>query len=162
MAGGGGRATPRAAATARATETRGRDPERRRRREPGRQARTPQRPRAVPGRVAAARADAAQAERDAADRARRAGRGLAQPLVVAGAVAVILGVLYLATPRMGQDLSAQLAHADFARDHPFEPVDLRWFGGALQFGYSLYVPLARGATSGRNCSGRSPPSSAPC
>ncbi|MHA3704451.1 hypothetical protein ACXR2U_19945 [Jatrophihabitans sp. YIM 134969] len=67
--------------------------------------------------------------------------GLLQPLVVTGAVAVILGVLYLAAPLMGQDLSAQIAHADFARDHPLKPVDFRWFGGSLQFGYSLYVPV---------------------
>ncbi len=67
--------------------------------------------------------------------------GLTQPLIVTGAVAVILGVLYLAAPLMGQDLSAQIAHADFAHDHPLAPVDLRWFGGSLQFGYSLYVPI---------------------
>ena len=68
-------------------------------------------------------------------------RGLTQPLVVTGAVAVILGVLYLAAPLMGQDLSAQIAHADFAHDHPLKPVDFRWFGGSLSFGYSLYVPI---------------------
>lgn len=79
-------------------------------------------------------------KRTTADRDRRT-RGLVQPLVVTGAVAVILGVLYLATPLMGQDLSAQIAHADFARDHPISPVDFRWFGGSLQFGYSLYVPF---------------------
>ena len=75
------------------------------------------------------------------ERAQRTSRGLTQPLVVSGAVAVILGVLYLAAPLMGQDLSAQIAHADFAHAHPLRPVDFRWFGGSLQFGYSLYVPI---------------------
>lgn len=79
--------------------------------------------------------------RTKAQSTRTAHRGLVHPLVVAGAVAVILGVLYLAAPLMGQDLSAQIAHADFARDHPLKPVDFRWFGGSLSFGYSLYVPI---------------------
>jgi hypothetical protein len=55
--------------------------------------------------------------------------------------AAVLAIAYLLAPLTGQDLSAQIAHADFARDHPLTPVDLRWFGGIQPFGYSLWTPL---------------------
>jgi hypothetical protein len=64
----------------------------------------------------------------------------ARPALISTLLAVVLAVAYLAAPLMGGDLSAQLAHADFARQHPLTPVDLRWFGGSLPFGYSLWVP----------------------
>ncbi|MEU1680996.1 hypothetical protein ABZ422_18140 [Micromonospora zamorensis] len=51
--------------------------------------------------------------------------------------AVVLGVLWLALPLMGSDLSAQVARADFFAAHGAAPVDLRWYGGVQQFGYSL-------------------------
>jgi hypothetical protein len=38
-------------------------------------------------------------------------------------------------------LSAQIARADFARDHPLALIDFRWFGGTLPFGYSLWTPF---------------------
>ena len=60
----------------------------------------------------------------------------------AGAVAFALALAYLLAPLTGQDLAAQIAHADFAGDHPLAPVDFRWFGGSLAFGYSLWTPLA--------------------
>lgn len=63
-------------------------------------------------------------------------------LVVPGAVAVALGVAYLCLPLMGVDLAAQMARADFARDHAGTPVDFRWFGGTVTFGYSLWVAPA--------------------
>lgn len=59
---------------------------------------------------------------------------------VAGALAAALAIAYLIAPLSGQDLAAQLARADFAGAHPFTPVDLRWFGGSLTFGYSLWTP----------------------
>ncbi|MFI6781918.1 hypothetical protein [Micromonospora sp. NPDC050276] len=51
--------------------------------------------------------------------------------------AVVLGALWLALPLMGSDLSAQVARADFFAAHGITPVDLRWYGGVQQFGYSL-------------------------
>ncbi|MFI5896370.1 hypothetical protein ACIA5D_40350 [Actinoplanes sp. NPDC051513] len=38
---------------------------------------------------------------------------------------------------MGSDLSAQVARADFFADHGYTPIDLRWYGGVNQLGYSL-------------------------
>lgn len=55
-------------------------------------------------------------------------------------LAAVLGLLYLIAGRMGGDLSAQMAHADFAAAHPFAVLDFRWFGGTLPFGYSLWTP----------------------
>ena len=51
--------------------------------------------------------------------------------------AIVLGVAYLVLPRMGSDLSAQVARAGFFADHGYTPVDLRWYGGVNQLGYSL-------------------------
>ncbi|MFE9919099.1 hypothetical protein ACFYPG_28470 [Micromonospora sp. NPDC005553] len=51
--------------------------------------------------------------------------------------AVVLGALWLALPLMGSDLAAQVARADFFAAHGITPVDLRWYGGVQQFGYSL-------------------------
>ena len=56
---------------------------------------------------------------------------------VAAAVAVVLGGTYLVLPPMGSDLAAQVARADFFAAHGAAPVDLRWYGGVNQFGYSL-------------------------
>jgi hypothetical protein len=56
------------------------------------------------------------------------------------AVAVVLAVLYLVLPPVGTDLSAQVARADFVSDAGFAPVDLRWYGGTVQYGYSLVAP----------------------
>ncbi|MEJ3745323.1 hypothetical protein WEI85_18765 [Actinomycetes bacterium KLBMP 9797] len=41
---------------------------------------------------------------------------------------------------MGSDLSAQVARAEFLAAHGLTPVDLRWYGGVNQFGYSLVSP----------------------
>ncbi|MEV4347343.1 hypothetical protein AB0J83_23050 [Actinoplanes sp. NPDC049596] len=38
---------------------------------------------------------------------------------------------------MGSDLAAQVARAEFFADHGYTPVDLRWYGGVDQLGYSL-------------------------
>jgi hypothetical protein len=57
------------------------------------------------------------------------------------AVCAVLCLAYLILPRMGNDLSAQIARADFARDHPLALIDFRWFGGMLPFGYSLWTPF---------------------
>ncbi|SDT65215.1 hypothetical protein [Actinoplanes derwentensis] len=51
--------------------------------------------------------------------------------------AAALGVLYLLLPPMGSDLAAQVARTGFFTGHGFTPVDLRWYSGIEQFGYSL-------------------------
>jgi hypothetical protein len=60
--------------------------------------------------------------------------------VVGFGVAALLGLIWLFLPATGSDLSAQVAHADFARDHLWNPVDFRWFGGTGWLGYSVLAP----------------------
>jgi hypothetical protein len=54
--------------------------------------------------------------------------------------AAALAVAYLLAPPLGTDLSAQVARADFVREYGFAAVDLRWYGGTVQYGYSLVSP----------------------
>ncbi|MEU7615934.1 hypothetical protein AB0B27_07520 [Micromonospora rifamycinica] len=54
--------------------------------------------------------------------------------------AVLLAGVWLALPRLGSDLSAQVARADFFAAHGFALVDLRWYAGIQPFGYSLVSP----------------------
>ena len=56
---------------------------------------------------------------------------------VTALVAAVLGAGYLLSPPMGSDLAAQVARAGFFTAHGWTPVDLRWYGGVEQFGYSL-------------------------
>lgn len=56
------------------------------------------------------------------------------------AAGLVLAVVYLVAPPMGTDLAAQTARADFVSQAGFAPVDLRWYGGTVQFGYSLVAP----------------------
>ncbi|WP_106317129.1 hypothetical protein [Actinoplanes italicus] len=58
----------------------------------------------------------------------------------AALVATALGVVYLLLPPMGSDLAAQVARAGFLEAHGTVPVDLRWYAGVEQFGYSLVSP----------------------
>ncbi|WUM15061.1 hypothetical protein OG598_01655 [Micromonospora sp. NBC_00330] len=58
-------------------------------------------------------------------------------VAVATGSAIVLSVVWLALPLMGSDLAAQVARADFFAAHGITPVDLRWYGGVQQFGYSL-------------------------
>jgi hypothetical protein len=60
-----------------------------------------------------------------------------RPEWVTAVVAAVLGGAYLLLPRMGTDLAAQVARADFFADHGYTPIDLRWYGGVDQLGYSL-------------------------
>jgi len=60
--------------------------------------------------------------------------------VVGLGLASVLAVVWLLLPPTGSDLSAQVAHADFAGAHPWNPVDLQWFGGTSLLGYSVIVP----------------------
>lgn len=63
-------------------------------------------------------------------------------LLATGVTAIALSAGYLLLARSGTDLSAQVARADFAKEHGFAPIDFRWYGGTEQFGYSLLSPLA--------------------
>ncbi|MEV1147685.1 hypothetical protein AB0I76_29200, partial [Micromonospora sp. NPDC049799] len=58
-------------------------------------------------------------------------------VAVAAGFAAVLAAAYLMLPPTGSDLAAQVARADFFAAHGFSPVDLRWYGGVQQFGYSL-------------------------
>ena len=60
-----------------------------------------------------------------------------RPEAVGGLTALVLAVVYLLLPRMGSDLSAQVARAGFVDLAGFAAVDLRWYGGVHHFGYSL-------------------------
>lgn len=61
-------------------------------------------------------------------------------VAVSAGFAAVLGVGYLLLPRMGSDLSAQVARADFFAAHGPALVDLRWYGGIQPLGYSLVSP----------------------
>lgn len=56
-----------------------------------------------------------------------------------------LSALWWLLPPTGSDLSAQVAHAQFAAAHLWQPVDLQWFGGAVSLGYSVIGPPLMGA-----------------
>jgi hypothetical protein len=60
-----------------------------------------------------------------------------RPEWVTAVVAAVLGGAYLLLPRMGTDLAAQVARADFFAEHGYTPIDLRWYAGVDQLGYSL-------------------------
>jgi hypothetical protein len=61
-------------------------------------------------------------------------------VIASGALAVAFAVAYLLAPPMGRDYSAQLAHAELARQHWPEVLDLRWYGGFDPLGYSVWSP----------------------
>ncbi|MEO3769474.1 hypothetical protein [Micromonospora sp. B9E7] len=54
-------------------------------------------------------------------------------------VAMVLAVAFLLAPRMGTDLAAQVARAEFADRYGAAPIDLGWYGGVNQYGYSLFT-----------------------
>jgi hypothetical protein len=60
--------------------------------------------------------------------------------VAAGLAALLLAIAYLLAPPMGTDLSAQVARARFFDGYGLTPVDLGWYGGTVQYGYSLVSP----------------------
>jgi hypothetical protein len=64
-----------------------------------------------------------------------------------GGAAVLLAVAFLLAPPMGTDLSAQVARANFVDRYGVTPIDLGWYGGINQFGYSMFT-AALGATFG--------------
>jgi hypothetical protein len=60
--------------------------------------------------------------------------------VVGVGLAAALCAVWLLLPPTGSDLSAQVAHADFASKYLWHPVNLQWFGGTSWLGYSILVP----------------------
>jgi hypothetical protein len=75
-----------------------------------------------------------------------------RPVAAGTATALALAVAYLVAPPMGTDLSAQVARAAFAAAHGATPIDLSWYGGVDQFGYSLFSQ-ALGAALGVRATG---------
>lgn len=71
---------------------------------------------------------------------------LRRPEVAAGVLAAVLAALHLllAWPS-GTDLAAQQARASFAARFPTTPVDLSWYGGFEQYGYSVLSPYVMAA-----------------
>jgi hypothetical protein len=61
-------------------------------------------------------------------------------IFLAGSIALLFAVGYLVAAPMGRDLSAQLAHAQLARQHWLALLDLRWYGGFDPLGYSVLSP----------------------
>jgi hypothetical protein len=55
-------------------------------------------------------------------------------------LAAALCAVWLLLPPTGSDLSAQVAHADFAGKYLSHPMNLQWFGGTSWLGYSIIVP----------------------
>ncbi len=60
-------------------------------------------------------------------------------VLAAAGTAVVLATAFLAAPPMGTDLAAQVARARFASRQGAVPIDLSWYGGVNQFGYSLFA-----------------------
>ncbi|SBT48810.1 hypothetical protein GA0070621_3272 [Micromonospora narathiwatensis] len=69
----------------------------------------------------------------------RANRRAVPGWLPAPAVALLLGVAFLLAPPMGTDLAAQVARAGFVERHGGTPIDLGWYGGVNQYGYSLFT-----------------------
>jgi hypothetical protein len=61
-----------------------------------------------------------------------------QALISTG-VAALLSWGFLLLPPMNTDLAAQLARADFASRYPVSIIDFRWFGGTVEYGYTLWA-----------------------
>ncbi|HJQ00205.1 MAG TPA: hypothetical protein VJ851_01270 [Jatrophihabitans sp.] len=61
-----------------------------------------------------------------------------QALISTG-VAALLAWGFLLLPPMNSDLAAQLARADFASRYPVSIIDFRWFGGTVEYGYTLWA-----------------------
>jgi len=62
-----------------------------------------------------------------------------RPALIATGVAGLLAWGFLLLPPMNTDLAAQLARADFASRYPVSIIDFRWFGGTVEYGYTLWA-----------------------
>jgi hypothetical protein len=70
---------------------------------------------------------------------RRLWRSGYRPALIATAVGALLAWGFLLLPPMNSDLAAQLARADFASNYPVSIIDFRWFGGTVEYGYTLWA-----------------------
>lgn len=59
--------------------------------------------------------------------------------LIATAVGALLAWGFLLLPPVNSDLAAQLARADFAEHYPVSVIDFRWFGGTVEYGYTLWT-----------------------
>lgn len=59
--------------------------------------------------------------------------------MIATGVSALLAWGFLLLPPMNTDLAAQLARADFASRYPVSIIDFRWFGGTVEYGYTLWA-----------------------
>ena len=71
--------------------------------------------------------------------ARRVWHSGYRPALIATFVAALLAWGFLLLPPMNSDLAAQLARADFASRYPVSIIDFRWFGGTVEYGYTLWA-----------------------
>jgi hypothetical protein len=71
--------------------------------------------------------------------ARRIWRSGYRQALIATGIAALLAWGFLLLPPMNTDLAAQLARADFASHYPVSFIDFRWFGGTVEYGYTLWV-----------------------
>ncbi|MFL6163894.1 MAG: hypothetical protein ACJ74U_16950 [Jatrophihabitantaceae bacterium] len=62
-----------------------------------------------------------------------------RPALIATGVGALLAWGFLLLPPMNSDLAAQLARADFASRYPISIIDFRWFGGTVEYGYTLWA-----------------------
>ncbi len=62
-----------------------------------------------------------------------------RPALISTGVAALLAWGFLLLPPMNTDLAAQLARADFASRYPISIIDFRWFGGTVEYGYTLWA-----------------------
>jgi hypothetical protein len=70
---------------------------------------------------------------------RRIWRSGYRPALIATGVGALLAWGFLLLPPMNTDLAAQLARADFASNYPISIIDFRWFGGTVEYGYTLWA-----------------------
>lgn len=59
--------------------------------------------------------------------------------LIATSIGGLLAWGFLLLPPMNSDLAAQLARADFAAHYPISIIDFRWFGGTVEYGYTLWA-----------------------
>lgn len=62
-----------------------------------------------------------------------------RPALLATGIGVLLAWGFLLLPPINSDLAAQLARADFASRYPISIIDFRWFGGTVEYGYTLWA-----------------------
>ena len=70
---------------------------------------------------------------------RRIWRSSYRHALIATFIGGLLAWGFLLLPPMNSDLAAQLARADFAYHYPVSVIDFRWFGGTVEYGYTLWA-----------------------